>query len=71
MDNFTDEDMYDADSDMITPYYSIDNIIPNSYITQDIIFNSYIYTYINNIVYNFILTDEQCDRIAEYLSSFR
>jgi hypothetical protein len=73
-----DDDIYEPDDNLIhdsylilqnyfniqnTPTYYIYNTTPNDIIT-----------YINNIIYHdnsFELTTEQCERIQDYLSSFR
>ena len=72
-DDIYDDDIYDHDytiaiNDHInnitihTPYYTV----PDNILNRDII-----YTYINNIIYDNPLTDEQIRRIIEYLSAFR
>ena len=71
-----DDDIYEPDDNLIHDSYVIlknyvntqNTIITYLYNTPDI------YTYINNIIYHDIsieLTAEQCERIQDYLSSFR
>ena len=72
---FTDDDMYDDDTDYtITINDHINNITITDihyYNYNNIVRNYDIYTYINNMIYNISLTHEQYERIQEYLSAFQ
>jgi hypothetical protein len=71
-----DDDIYDDFTINTTNYYN--DIIPNT-IQYNTSFYNYInpinttniYTYINNMLYEHTLSDEQCERMIEYLSAFR
>jgi hypothetical protein len=71
-----DDDIYEPDDNLIHDSYVI---LKNYFNTQNTtityLYNTPdIYTYINNIIYHdisFELTAEQCERIQDYLSSFR
>jgi hypothetical protein len=70
------DDIYEPDDNLIQDSYVIlKNYFNTQNTTTTYFYNTPdIYTYINNIIYrdnSFELTQEQCDRIQEYLSSFR
>jgi hypothetical protein len=78
-----DDDMYDdlpdlIDNDIITTDYTINEITPiyDTNILWTINNNINIHYYLNNYLFNYMyfpdtITNEQCERISDYLSSFR
>ena len=70
-----DDDIYDDFTINTTNYYN--DIIPNTQYNTSFynyinpINTTNIYTYINNMLYEHTLSDEQCERMIEYLSAFR